>query len=263
MQLENTGNKILNVKFYKEKVTLKFADEILDIPLDIFSSFYLYKGKVISTKELNEIKSQIAIYDLYKYAKKLTTKNLYSEYRIREKLYLKEANKKEVDEVINLLKKASLINDDLLVEEYVRLANEKNIGKRKIIAKLQEKGIFNDKITNIDFPYKKELEKAYNQLNKLEKRYDKYNYKMKKDHIIKALNSLGFDLDIAFEVSEDIKSNSPKEELNKLNKDFIIISNKYKKRYEGYELKEKIIAALSNKGYKYKDINLIMEENYL
>ena len=103
---ENTGNKITSVKKNKTKVVIKLSNgNKLELPPEVFTSFYLFKGKVLSTKEIKEIKEQINVFELYKYARKISTSRIYSEHKMREKLYLKEANKKEVDEVISKLKK--------------------------------------------------------------------------------------------------------------------------------------------------------------
>ena len=53
-----------------------------------------------------------------------------------------------------------------------------------------------------------------------------------------------------------------KEELLKLDKDFDKVVIHLKRKYEGYELKNKVIASLRNKGYKMKDILNIWEKKY-
>ena len=263
MPLENTGKTITSIRYCKDKVVIRFNKEKLDIPHDVFTSFYLFKGKNLSSKEMKEIKSQIEIYDLYRYAKRLCSKSLYSEHKIREKLYQKDASKSEVDEVIVKLKAANLLNDKELVSEYVAYLNERNIGKNKIKMKLLEKGVFPENIDNIDFPESLEKEKALTYLDKLDKRYDKYNYQKKKDHIIHYLVNQGFDLDIVLSIANKIKSPSSKDEYKKLETDFYKAISKYKKEYEGRKLKEKVFNNLQSKGYKLKDIINVWEDKYI
>lgn len=261
MLYENTGNKITSIKINKNKVVVKFSNSNkLELPHEVFTSFYLFKGKMLVPKEIKEIKEQVNIYELYKYARRLCTSRIYSEHKIREKLYLKEASKKEVDEVISKLKKEKLINDDEFASEYLVYANEHNIGKNKIISKLKEKGVFDTSISKLSFPYKNELNKAYSYIDKLEAKYDKYPYKMKKDKSIQYLISQGFDLDVAMEVCNDLKYPKEKEEINKLKEDYKKVYRQYERKYRGKELKEKIISSLLRKGYRMSDITHLLEE---
>ena len=172
-----------------------------------------------------------------------------------EKMYNnKSASKKDVDNVIRVLKENDLINDKMLILDTIEYGNERNIGKNKIIAELAKKGIFSENLSSISFPYNIERRKAHNNLYKLEKKYDKYSYEQKKQHIYRNLLSLGFDNDIALEALNFLSKPVEKEEKNKLDKDFVKTYMHFKNKYEGYELKNKVVTSLRNKGYKTKDI---------
>ena len=58
----------------------------------------------------------------------------------------------------------------------------------------------------------------------------------------------------------DLKKQNNKVEQDLLKKDYEKIKNRYKKKYEGYQLKQKIYAALINKGYKYQEIRKVLED---
>ena len=252
--------KIKKIKILKNKVVITFSDndEKMEINKDIFVNFYLYEGKEISNKELKEIKNQNDSFSYLAYAFKLRQKSLYSEYKMREKLYDKGANKEQVDYVIKVLKQNDLIDDDAFIEDFIEYYNSLNYGKNKIKTKLLEKGIFQERIDKIKFPVTIERKKAKNILPKLERKYEKYNDKQKKQHIYQAYISNGFDNDIAMEMLEEVKDNNPKEENKKLERDFDKIYLRYKKKYNKKELRNKVLMALVNKGYKMKDvINLI------
>ena len=119
---EIIGNKIKSVKTYKSKVVVTFYNKNkLEIPPEIFTSHFLYKDKILNEEEIRQIEQETSSYNLYKYAKKLLLTRPYTEYKIREKLYLKEASKTEVDEVIKQLKSAHLIDDKSYVEEYLKV----------------------------------------------------------------------------------------------------------------------------------------------
>ena len=264
MPLENIGNKIVSIKYLKDKVTLKLKDETkIDINKEVFTSFYLFKGKILTEKEIKEINNQNRIFELYKYARKISTKRVYSEHKMREKLYLKTTNVIDVNEVINKLKKNGLIDDSEFVKEYVEYANNRNIGKNKIIAKLQEKGVFYEEIQKIKFDSNLEYKKAKTYLAKIDEKYDKYNYQAKKDKATRFLISQGFDMNVAREVANEVSVPKHKDEVNKLKQDFDKAVRQYKTKYTGREFKDKVFQSLLRKGYKMSDIIAIWEDKYL
>ncbi|MCR4880248.1 MAG: RecX family transcriptional regulator [Bacilli bacterium] len=262
--LENGGNKISSVKFLKEKVVIRLKDERkIELPKEVFSSFYIYKGKNITDKEIKDIYNQTRQFELYKYARKISSKRVYSEHKMREKLYLKTNNTIDVNEVINKLKKNGLINDSEFVKEYVEYANNKNIGKNKIRAKLQEKGVFSEEINKIHFDEKLEYKKAKTYLAKLDTKYDKYNYQAKKDKAISYLIAQGFDLNVASDIASELSAPKHKEEVKKLKPDFDKAIRQYKNKYSGREFKDKVFSNLLRKGYKMNDIINMWEEKFL
>ena len=255
---------IKKIKILKNKVKLQFEDgKILEMDKNVYSNFYLYVGKDLSNKEIKAIETYNDTSTFMNYALKLRQKSLYSEFKMREKLYEKGASKEQVDFVIKKLKENDLIDDKAFIEEYIEYYNSLNYGKNKIISKLKEKGIFEDKLAKINFPISVERKKANNQLSKLEKKYAKYNDTQKKQHIFQALLSLGFDIDIAKEVSGKVKESSIKEENSKLEKDFEKALAKYKRKYQKRELKAKLIGHLASKGYKINDIMSLIERKKL
>ena len=70
----------------------------------------------------------------------------------------------------------------------------------------------------------------------------------------------GYNHDIAREVTNDLKRKNDKVEQSLLSRDYEKIKSRYEKKYEGYQLKQKIYAALTNKGYKYQEIKKVLED---
>ena len=260
---KSSGKTILKVKVCKKKVVITFVDRSkLDCVPEVLANFYIYEGKQLPYKTINEIKKFNESASLFKYAMSLLKRNHYSEWKMREKLYNKEAKKSDVDHIIKILKNNDLINDKMLILDTVEYGNERNIGKNKIIADLVNKGIFLENIPHNSFPNSLEKKKAINNLNKLEKKYDKYSYEQKKQHIYNALLSLGFDNDIARDALSHIKEPRYKDEAIKLERDLDKTYIRYKHHYEGYELKNKVISSLRSKGYKTNEILRKWDEKY-
>ena len=261
---KSSGKTIVKLKVNKKNVVITFSDKSkLSLVPEVMGNFYLYEGKTLDNKAIKELVSFNASASLLKHAISLLKKKHYSEWKMREKLYAREdANKPAVDQVIKVLKNNDLINDKMLILDTIEYGNERNIGKNKIIADLANKGVFSENLSSISFSYSNEKKKALNNLNKLEKKYAKYSYEQKKQHIYRSLLSLGFDNDVALEALNHLSKPVEKDELDKLKKDFDKTYLRYKSKYEGYELKNKVVTSLKGKGYKTKDILSRWEKYY-
>ena len=263
MPSKSSGKVIVKLKKNKKNVVITFEDRSkLTLESEVLASFYLYEGKTLSSKEISEMKKYSNIVGLMRYALSLLKKGHYSEWKMREKLYAKEGKKSDVDLVIKRLKDNDLINDKMLILDTIEYGHERNIGKNKIIKELLDKGIFMENISKIKFSASSEKKKALANLPKLEKRYAKYPHEQKRQHVYNALISLGFDNDIALEASSHIKAPKPREENNKLERDFDKTYLRYKNKYEGYDLKNKTVNYLRSKGYKLNDILRMWEKKY-
>jgi len=247
--------KITKIKILKSKVNISLDNgSKLSLDKDTFTNFYLYEGKGINNEELKKIKDLNNSSKLLQYALKLRSKSLYSEFKLREKLYKKEASKKEVDKIIKILKGYDLIDDKAYSEELVEYYNSLNCGENKIRTILADKGIFKEQIDKIKFPISIEKRKAHNLFPKLEKKYDKYNASSKKSHIYNAYLAEGYSRDIASEMTNKIKSPNQKDELAKLKLDYQKTKTRLANKYKGKELKQKILSSLLTKGYRLNDI---------
>jgi 1,2-diacylglycerol 3-alpha-glucosyltransferase len=247
--------KITKIKILKNKVNISFDNaNKLSIDKEVFTNFYLYEGKELSKEEYKSILELNDTNKLLQYALKLRSKSIYSEYKLREKLYSKEASKRSVDKVIKILKGYDLIDDKAYASDLVEYYNSLNYGENKIKTKLAEKGIFKEIVDKMKFPISIEKKKANNLLPKLEKKYDKYNASSRKSHIYNAYILEGYSKDLASEMMSKIKSPNQKDELDKLKKDYLKTKSRLERKYKGKELKQKILSSLLTKGYKMNDI---------
>ena len=261
MRSEKSGKPITKIVITKEKVSVYFNKERLSLSYDTFTSHYLYEGKLLSDKEINELKKDNDVSEGYEYAKKLLLKATYTEWKMREKLYAKEYDKPIVDAVIDKLKKAKLINDKAFIKDYIRYGNDKLMGQNKIIQNLKSLGVFDENLKDVSFSEAKELSKAKKLLPKFERRYQSLSTVQKRQHIMNAYINEGYQLDIAMKLMNQIKITSErkeKENLHKAYKQVKLVANR--KKLKGEERREFIINKLMAKGYKYKDINDLGEE---
>ena len=259
------GNmKISKIKILKYKVSITLEDNSkIEVDKSVYPNFYLYVGKNLTKKDLDDIKHQNENISFLEYATKLRQKNSYTEYKMREKLYDKGAKKTQVEEVIKTLKKSGLINDHQFIVEHIEYYNSLNYGKNKIIEKLLEKGIFQEMIDRITFSTANEKKKANRIYKRLENKYAKYNDKQKKEHIYQAYISQGFDVEIAVSMVNQIAPSSYKVENNKLENEFNKVYKRYALKYNKKEIKPKLISYLASKGYKINDILRLLERKHI
>ena len=261
----NTGKKLIkSIKVYKDHVTLSFLrKETLKISKEAYLSSYLYEGKSLTNKEINKLKELTALSTLLNYAMNLISKRHYSERKMYEKLIKKEANKAAAMSVISKLKENDLLDDKAYMEDLIAWDDERGFGKNKTIKHLKEQGIPDNLIIKAHFSQSNELKKAKGLVPKLDRKYARYAFNNKKKHVYQALLSQGFDYEVAKEAIELVKGDSPRLEKEKLINDYKKILKRLENKYEGYQLKQKIYSALLTKGYKGKDIRLVLEEcNY-
>lgn len=259
---EKNGKVIKKIKIKKKAIAIIFSDgEKIEISEEAYSSNYLYVGKKLSSKDIDTLNKITSVKKLSQYALTILSKRHYTEWKMREKLYAKGGTKEDVDYVISRLKELDLLNDKEFIEDYLGYAEEKRIGKNKIKQELLKKGIFAEEIEKIRFNSLSELKKAINLIPTLEKKYDKYSYQQKRQHVYTALINRGFDPDIANEALGHMSNKVDKDEKNKLKNDYTKIVNRFKKKYDGYELREKVMRALIAKGYKYSDVAQIIGGN--
>ena len=257
-----TGKVIKKIRINKKNVSITFTDgDRLSISQEAYVSSYLYVGKKVSKKELAQLDRITSVKKLSEYALSLLIKKHYTEWKMREKLYAKEASKPDVDYIIQRLKNIDLIDDKAYIEDYLGYAEEKGYGKNKIKQELLKKGIFAEDIDKIRFNEGEEIKKAKALIPALEKKYSKYSYEQKKQHIYASLLARGFSHDVASSVLNNVSKINEKDEQEKLKIDYQKIHSRYKSKYEGRELNDKEFQALRRKGYRVSDIKRVIGGN--
>ena len=258
----STGKLVIkSIKIYQDHVTLSFIKhERVQISKEAYLSTYLYQGKELTKKELAKLEEITALSTLLTYALSLISKRHYSEKKMVEKLKAKENNPVAIKSVISKLKANDLLNDQEYMEDLINWDNERLFGKNKIIKHLKDQGIKEEVIAKARFAPSNELKKAKGLIPKLERKYSRYGFENKKQHIYQALLAQGYDYEIAKSALNGVKEDKPKVEKEKLLNDYKKIKKRYENKYEGYQLKQKIYSALASKGYKHAMIKEVLEE---
>lgn len=252
---------ITRIKIGKKKVSIYFNEEKIDITLNTYTDFHLFVGKTLQEKEYKEIQNRDALDSYMEYALKSLSASHISEKALIEKLLKKGATQKQINFIVKEMKRLSLLNDDELLDDYLEIAKYKHLGEKRIKEELYKKGLPGEKIESLSFD--NQLDDAVANLPTLERKYASLNYEARKKHIYDNLLRLGFSYEIASSALLKIKDKDARVEKEALKADMKKTINKYKTKFNGRELREKVINYLMSKGYKYNDITSSEEINKL
>lgn len=265
MPLNHYGKTIKSIRHCKDKVIIRFEDgSKMDVSFETFTSFYLFKNKELSNKDLKEIEETESIHKYIKYALNVLNKTHISESKMREKLFAKGSTKNQADKVIATLKENSLIDDKTYMIDLIEYGHLKLYGEKKIKKNLIQKGISNNDVNKIIFNENKELKKASMIVDNFQKKYNDLPNEAKKEKIYMHLLSKGYSCKIALKAIENVKIiNDDKLIENKLKTLINAWINKNGTKYDNdFERNQAMFKYLQSKKYKYSQIRKVLDKYY-
>ena len=255
--------KITNIEKKKRLYLLELDDsEKLYITEDTIVRFMLSKGMEITEQELKEIQT----YAQFSYGKNLVLYHLSFKQRtakeVKDYLTQHDIQPDIISQVLDNLKKDNWINDRKYANSFIQsnlLTGDK--GAFVLKQKLSQKGISNtiieEELRQFDF-----TELTDKVAQKLLKKYQgKLPSKALQDKILQALINKGFSYGQAKEAYQHLDIEEDQENQQELlYKELDKQYRKYSKKYEGYDLKQRLTQALARKGYDFSDIASALRE---
>lgn len=248
----------------KKRLYLLELDESEKVYLteDTLVRFMLSKGKEISKLELEQLKD----YNQFSLGRGLALYYISFGQRTcaQVRTYLK---KYEIDEassqkIIDYLTKEKLINDRLYTKTYIEQHTQNGdtgpyLIKQKLIRKGITKELIEEELDGIDFSVN--LEKLANKLVK--KHGHRLPIKALEQKIIQSIMNRGFSYRKAQEALSNLNlENDTESELELLYNELDKQHRKLSKRYEGYQLKQKLYQNLIRKGYQSSNIQNALKD---
>lgn len=229
---------------------------------DTIVCFMLSRDKVISKEELTEIQD----YAQFSYGKNLALYYLSfkarTEKEVREYLKKYDIDDKIASQVIANLKEDNWVNDHQYAYTIInanQLSGDK--GPYLLTQKLAQKGIPKSTIEDVlkDFDL---TEVAQRTAEKLLRKYEgKLPARALQDKIIQNLTNKGFSYPDAKNAFDELDSQVDEETTQELIfKELDKQYTKYVRKYEGYELKQRLTQVLARKGYDFSDIASALRE---
>lgn len=239
-------------------------DQQLYITEDTIVRFMLSKDKEITAEELTEIQS----YAQFSYGKNLALYHLSFKQRttkeVRDYLTKHEIDETIREQVIDNLLADNWLNDRKYAETFIQsnlLSGDK--GAYVLKQKLSQKGIAASILEELlqDTDFSSLAQKAAQKL--LKKYENRLPQKALQDKIIQNLINKGFSYSEAKEAFQHLNIEQDEEEqeallFKELDKQY----QKYSRKYQGYELKQRLTQALARKGYDFSDIASALREYF-
>lgn len=255
--------KITKIEKKKRLYLLEIdANDKLYVTEDTIVHFMLSKNMEIDEATLKDIQK----FAQFSYGKNLALYHISFKQRtaaeVKKYLEQHDIDSLYIPEILENLKKENWINDEQYVETY--LSQNLNTGdkgayvlKQKLIQKGINSQLIDQKLANLDFsPLSEKV------AQKLLRIYQhKLSTKTLKDKIIQNMMNKGFSYTEAKEAFEtlDIEKDE-QQEFELLNKELDKQYRKFSKKYEGYELNQRLTQALARKGFSYDDIKSALRD---
>ena len=229
---------------------------------DTIVRFMLSRDKVISKEELTEIQD----FAQFSYSKNLALYYLSfkarTEKEVRDYLIKHEVNEKIISQVIQSLKDDNWINDRQYAQAIInsnQLSGDK--GSYMLMQKISQKGVAKAVIQEVlqEFDMTEVAERTAEKL--LKKYQGKLPARALQDKIIQNLTNKGFSYSEAKAAFDQLDKQIDEETVQELIfKELDKQYSKYSRKYEGYELKQRLTQALARKGYDFSDIASALRE---
>ena len=257
---------ITSVEIKKDyyNIEVKCGDKVVSFKMQVDDYYFdkLEIGDSISGEKLNEYIRKDKENSLYMMAVKKLAARDRTEKEIRDYLKTKDdVSEDDLYVVIKRLKTYGFIDDERYLSEAVLRMKNSLKGENKIINELKRKGLKEVDINEMLATYDDEFDNAYELATKVLNSLSHDSLIKVKTKIRTKLIQSGFDNEIIEEVLSKLDySDVELNEGNNLKDCFERALIRYRNKYTGYELKNKIYQYCAQKGYRSESITELLSE---
>ena len=247
--------KVKKTKSGKYKITFDNKETLSTYDDVILNNGILFK-KEIDSDILDKLNIETGYYEIYNKTVNFISRKLRSEKEVKLFLDKTAASSSDKQKIIKKLKEIGLINDKLFASAYVQdRFNLSTDGPYKIASDLRKNDIgdevINEYISKID---DKDIYEKLSKLivKKINSNHNKSNYQLKQK-IVNEMINLGYSKDMIIEILDDnLKNNS-----SVINSEYNKLYRKLSNKYDDEELERHIRNKLFQKGFSSDEINSI------
>lgn len=256
--IEDLGEEILveiSTQEHKEKLYLEpFVLERRDLKV----------GEQMSRNEIDEIQDDQKVYEGYQRALKRISLRDYTSFEMKEYLLNKtDLNNDQVEVVVDLLVKRRFIDDERYLYDRIDYLRDQNRGNHWILEDMLKRGFTEEELLKVleNEDHENYIARGVDRAESFLLTQTKGSIRQREDRLKQHLLRQGYayeDINIIINTLND--DYSKEAELDSL-KDIMHKSyNRYERRYEGKEIKNRMIRHALSKGYDYDMIMEVMKE---
>ncbi|SIS48703.1 recombination regulator RecX [Salimicrobium flavidum] len=231
---------------------------------DILIQYNLHKGMELSEEDIKQMKNKDELHKSYTRAIHYLSYRMRAEKEMYDYLLDNDVTEEDAKDIINRLYKENLLDDEAFARSYVqsKIATSSK-GPLLLKQELIQKGVPEDYILSalesytFDEQYRKALKFGLKKVNDSSKK----SFQQKLQTAKQTMMQKGYTQDVIKEVSLQLAE----EKEDSAEWDSLVLQGekalrKYEKKAEGYERKQKVMAALYRKGFSSDLIQRFLEE---
>ncbi|MBM7553833.1 recombination regulator RecX [Thalassobacillus pellis] len=231
---------------------------------DLLVKEALHKGMELDMPTIEALIEKDDLHKSFSLAINYLSYRMRSEKEMRDYLEKKETDHEQVEVIIKRLYEEKLLDDQEFANSVVRSSiHTSSKGPLMIKKSLMEKGVSAQKAEQAleHFPFSQQYEKAMKFAQKKMQTDSKKSYRQQIQALQQTLMQKGYKNDVI----QEVLANLPAEEKEQEEWQAVVyqgekLLRKYERKAEGYELKQKIKAALYRKGFGMDDIQRFLDE---
>lgn len=234
----------------------------ITISLDDYFTLKIQKSTLLDRNTVSELQHKELLLDAYRACIRKLRMRDYTSKEMR--LYLKNLktlNEAEMDQIIHDLTQKGYLNDYQYMIAKIEKMQYSLQSKGKIIKSLVEKGIPHDDVAKAlaDFDDEEENAKAVKQAEKLKNSVKDKSMSMKRKVIAQKLIGQGFESSVARQASEEITFEE-EDDHAALQKTMEKAYRNYCRKYEGMQLRNRVLRACIQKGFRSSEVIAMLDE---
>lgn len=230
---------------------------------DMLIKHRLQKGMELDEAMITTLKKQDDLHKSYTLAINYLSYRMRTKKEIYDYLVKKEVDEEQISTIMEHLEQEKLVNDQQFAENFVQTRiHTTSKGPRMVEQELKEKGV-NTTVAEqaiTSYTYEMQFDKAYHNAQKKLNQRSKHSFRQQMQKLQGHLMQKGFEQAVIKDVLAEMADQKDDEAewealLNQGDK----VLRKYKQKWSGYTLTNKVKEALYRKGFTIEQINQFLE----
>ncbi len=234
----------------------------ITISLDDYFTLKIQKHTLLDRNTVNELQHKERLLHAHKQCIRKLSMRDYTTKELRQ--YLKNQRvleEAEIEQILTDLTHKGYLNDYQYMMNKIEKMQYSLQSKGKIIQSLVDKGISHDEVAQAlaDYDDSQESAKAVKLAEKLKSTVKDKSLSMKRKVIAQKLVRQGFESNVAYHASEAVEFED-EDDKNALQKTMMKAIRANQRKYQGTQLRNRVIHACIKKGFKSSDVLSLIDE---